>query len=279
MAKGNGQILVVDIDDWFDCLPPTNRARLTTDPKLNPQNNTDIYFEIIENVDAIICSTPALHDFYKQKYPHKMVFMIRNAIDIQRWTPKQQPVSTPVIGWVGATPWRAFDLEELSGFMDRFLQSNNTTFHHAGAVKGAKSAHSLLRVDTKRFSFEFMQPITNLPYLYRNIDIGVVPLQDIPFNQAKSYLKGLEYVAAGIPFVASATEEYRYLADKGIGRVANSEEEWENHLQELMDYEIRKHEAHRNRLALLKSFTMENMSVAWNDAFTQILNKITQTSV
>ena len=35
-----------------------------------------------------------------------------------------------------------------------------------------------------------------------NITVGMVPLALTPFNQAKSYIKGLEFAARGVPFVA-----------------------------------------------------------------------------
>jgi hypothetical protein len=77
-------------------------------------------------------------------------------------------------------------------------------------------------------------------------DIGVVPLSDHPFNRAKSFIKGLEYAAAGIPFVASCSPEYLRLRDEfGIGRVAVSKEQWLRHIHELADPDVRQEEAVR----------------------------------
>jgi hypothetical protein len=45
--------------------------------------------------------------------------------------------------------------------------------------------------------------------MLNGIHVGLVPLTRGPFNEAKSYLKGLEYAAAGIPFIATPTEEYQ----------------------------------------------------------------------
>lgn len=272
IAKANKVRVVVDIDDWFDNLPETNRARQQTDPELHKDNNRDIYFQIIEMADALICSTPFLHDFYSKKHPTKPVFMVRNSIDIGRWPKRNTRRSVPVIGWVGATPWRSRDLEQLSSFFKEYLISQNTTFHHSGHIAAADSAASLLGIDDKQVSTTPMLPMTQLPELYKNIDIGIVPLNNVEFNHAKSYLKGLEYAAAGIPFVASHTPEYQYLADSGVGRIAKTDGEWIAHFNELMDYNMRVDESELNKEIITEHFSIDSFASQWEHVYTSIMD-------
>lgn len=267
-----GKKVVVDIDDWFDDLPLSNRARDITDPKTNPENNRDIYFEIIEMAHALICSTQFLYDFYSAKHPGKPIFLVRNSIDTGRWVPKQQQAKIPNIGWCGATPWRAHDLEQLSGFFNDFLASRNVKFHHAGHIPSGPSVADLMKIDVSRFSHTPMMPILELPKLLSPIDIGIVPLNNIPFNHAKSYLKGLEYAAAGIPFVASYSPEYQLLADAGVGRIARTENEWTSHLDELMNYKMRQDEAAVNREIVEDQFSMQSHSRQWLQVFSDIMD-------
>jgi glycosyltransferase involved in cell wall biosynthesis len=272
IAKANKVRVVVDIDDWFDNLPETNRARQQTDPELHKDNNRDIYFQVIEMADALICSTPFLYDFYSKKHPTKPVFMVRNSIDIGRWPKRNTRRSVPVIGWVGATPWRSRDLEQLSSFFKEYLISQNTTFHHSGHIAAADSAASLLGIDDKQVSTTPMLPMTQLPELYKNIDIGIVPLNNVEFNHAKSYLKGLEYAAAGIPFVASHTPEYQYLADAGVGRIAKTDEEWIAHFNELMDYNMRVDESELNKEIITEHFSIDSFASQWEHVYTSIMD-------
>ena len=51
------------------------------------------------------------------------------------------------------------------------------------------------------------RPLELHPFLVSAIDVGIVPLADLVFNYAKSWLKGIEYAALGIPFVASDMPE------------------------------------------------------------------------
>jgi len=267
-----GKKIVVDIDDWFDDLPDTNRAKQTTDPEKNPDNNRDIYFEIIDMAHAIICSTQFLYDQYSARYPSKPVFMVRNSIDIARWPQRKMQPKLPVIGWCGATPWRANDLEQLAPFMNDYLKSRHLTFHHAGHIQNAHSVAELMQVDPSIVCLEPMQPITNLPQMLQKIDIGIVPLNDLPFNHAKSYLKGLEYAAAGIPFVASDLPEYRLLAENGVGRIATTAEEWIKHLDELQEYKPRFEEAQNNYGIVKDKYSMTSMSSKWLSVFYEIMD-------
>jgi hypothetical protein len=60
------------------------------------------------------------------------------------------------------------------------------------------------------------------------------PLNKLDFNDAKSFIKGLEYSAAGVPFISEDMEEYSYLYNEyGIGRVAKTEDQWLSHLEDL----------------------------------------------
>ena len=270
IAKGNGQKIVVDIDDWFDNLPDTNRAKDITDPEKNPINNRNIYFEIINRADAITCSTEFLKEFYEKKHPDKPVFLVRNYIDLDRWPKFKRRDGKSVIGWMGATPWRANDLEQLSMFIGDYIKSRKLKFHHSGHIHSAEPAHKLLGIDPKFVTAEIMQPISNLPLLLRQFNVGIVPLNKIDFNRAKSYLKGLEYAAAGIPFVASNLPEYKLLSERGIGRIANSVDDWVYHLDELRSTKMRQDEAIVGYEILSEEFNISLHADKWLSVFSAV---------
>jgi hypothetical protein len=273
MAAELGQKVVVDVDDFFDGLAPTNRAFAATDPNNSPDNNREIYAEIIRKSFAVICSTQFLFDYYSKI--HKNVFLVRNGIDLKRYRRKNHMTNDyrkTTIGWVGATPWRSSDLEELSGFLNNYLIANNLNFHHSGHTTNAATAASQLMIDENRVSTMNLAPISDYPKLFDNIDIGIVPLRDIKFNQAKSFIKGLEYVAAGIPFIASPSPEYKFLFDAGIGRIANTPEEWIYHFDELRNRKMRRDESQEN-LELVKQFSIEAQADNWDATMRFILEQ------
>lgn len=271
-AKEMGQKIVVDIDDWFEGLEKTNMAYTMTDPEKNPRNNRDHYMYIIDNADAIITSTPFLYDFYTKEKGYKNVFMVRNGIDLPRWNQrKDHSRGLPQVGWVGATPWRSMDLETLSPWFGDFLEKNHLSFHHSGHIINANEAANQLGIpkSVKR-SKEPMKPISKYPELFRKIDIGIVPLNNVQFNHAKSGIKGLEYSAAGVPWIASYSPEYEILEEQGIGRLARNEREWMGHLEELLDPRVRKEDIERNLDNIKKYQSMEVRGADWNEVMHQI---------
>jgi glycosyltransferase involved in cell wall biosynthesis len=274
-AKQYGQKIVVDIDDLFDEIHATNMAHDSTDPKKNRDNNRVIYQQIIETADAIICSTPFISDYYKAKFPKKPIFMVRNSIDTDRWTRLNAVKRKPIIGWLGATPWRSLDLEQLSGFFNEYLESRDVKFHHSGYLNWAPLAHNKLGIinPKERVTVSPMVPLMDLPNTYANFDIGIVPLNDIPFNRAKSFIKGLEYAAAGTPFVASALPEYEYLASYGVGKIASTKNEWFDALDSFLSFEERQKESIRYREIIESEFSISARRKEWISVFREI-NKL-----
>jgi len=66
-------------------------------------------------------------------------------------------------------------------------------------------------------------------------DIGVMPISDTPFNRAKCALKAIEYMACGVPTIASRIGEATYLIEDGMnGFLTGSEREWISALEKLM---------------------------------------------
>lgn len=272
LAQAMGQKIIVDIDDWFDGLSSANKAHETTDPQKNPNSNREIYAEIIMAADAVITSTPFLFEYYGKKRHN--VFMVRNGIDLERWKKKQfKPNRRPRIGWVGATHWRSNDLEQLSPFMGEYIKTRNVLFHHSGHNDSAPLAHELIGVDKQYSRTTPMTPILTYPSLMNPIDIGIIPLNNIPFNHAKSFIKGLEYAAAGVPFISSYSPEYQYLADEGIGRIASTPEEWAYHLDELLKIPIRRDEITEN-YSLLNNFSMSARGDDWDATMKFIREKL-----
>ena len=204
----------------------------------------------------------------------KNVFLVRNGIDLPRWRQRNDHSRwLPKVGWVGATPWRSMDLETMSPWFGQFLEKNHLSFHHSGHIINASVAKDQLGIQkTVKTSNEPMKVISQYPELFRKIDIGIVPLNNIGFNHAKSTIKGLEYAAAGVPFIASYSPEYALLEEQGIGRVANNPQEWIGHLEELLDPKVRKEDVERNLENLKTTHTMEIRGNDWASTLEQIKN-------
>lgn len=264
LGKKLGQRIVVDIDDFFAGLHHTNSAYEMTDPAKNRAENRDWMEAIALAADTITVSTPFLKDHYAALHPD--VRMVRNSILPSMFTRRKQQ-HRPIIGWMGAVAWRSEDLETLSGWMPKFIADNHLQFHHSGHVQGFPYAHELIGIPRAGTSVMGMVPMNRLKKLFV-YDLGVVPLNNIPFNHSKSFIKGIEQAAAGIPYVASDLPEYRLLADEGVGYVAGSDEEWTEIMGSLLGKKARMEAAERALSVVLERHTIASRAEEWRSAIT-----------
>ena len=62
---------------------------------------------------------------------------------------------------------------------------------------------------------------------YYDFDVGLMPNSDTPFNRAKCGFKAIEYLACGVPVIASDVGEAKYIVQEGeTGFLAKTENEW-----------------------------------------------------
>lgn len=268
-ARAAGQIVVNDVDDWYDGLDPQNRAFWYTHPKFSPEANRNIYRKAVASSSAITVTTPFLHD--KLKRLGRPVYLLPNAIDLERWD-VQDVTGQAKIGWVGSTGFRSRDLQELRGVLGPFLNRHDLEFVHAGAAPGLGAAGLELGVDENRTSTVSMCSIYDYPKLFEGFNVGLAPLSDVPFNHAKSAIKGLEYAASGIPFVASRAPAYMDLAHRyGVGLIAHRPKHWIRHLEHLLD-EQERIELGRHARKAIAPFDIRTAWQNWAKVYTEILH-------
>lgn len=268
-ARKLGQVVVNDVDDWFWGLDPSNQAFAATHPRpginrqaarrmklkttASPSGDVVSYRKALAASSAVTVSTPYLKERLDQMLGGRVpVIVIRNAIDLDRWTPQAPGDAKPTIGWVGAVAYRSGDLETLRGVLGPVVEHHDLTVVHAGAAPvdllcprcrngeasdvdvamGRASAKDacpqcqgrgrvantaprfaeLAGVDPSRVVERPMASIFDYPDLFAGISLGLVPLRDAPFNHAKSSIKSMEYAASGIPFRAAHSPENRWFA-------------------------------------------------------------------
>jgi glycosyltransferase involved in cell wall biosynthesis len=253
-----GIAVAVDLDDDFLALHPDHRAHGQLD-----EDTTGSYLvQACVAADVVTGPAPALLDRYA---PHGRGALIRNylpewALDV----PDRRHGNT--IGWSGVAADHPGDLEDTGGAVAAVLRAHGARFHVVGPPDGVAERLGLDRPA----SGTGMLSIHDYFQALGSIDVGIVPLEPSRFNTAKSCLKGLEWAAAGVPFVASPTPEYEWLADQGIGRIARTPQEWEERLSELLGDEALRHEfASSARRLVAERFLLPGNAWRWVDAWSQ----------
>jgi hypothetical protein len=244
-ATAAGQIVINDVDDWYWGLSDRNAAKSLTDPKNNPNENIDHYKNILMASSGIITSTPFLTE--KISKWNETVIMHHNYVDMGLFKRRKHMASKmPVVGWMGSTAHRSGDLQILRGFAQRL--SGKVSWHHTGHVESPHFPKFWDEIKVHAGNVtrtNFLKPKDLNEGI--QFDIGIVPLSDIPFNSAKSWIKGIEYAAAGVPFVASSLDEYvRLNKEYNIGILAKRPRDFITHIESLCDVDYRREEADKN---------------------------------
>lgn len=241
-ARRNGQVVVNDVDDWFWGLHPENAAAAVTDPATNRRSNTDHYRSSLEASTLVTVSTPWLaNQITRWGVPTRV---IQNRVSCVDFPHKAHRPVQPVVGWTGSTAHRSGDLSVLAEVASLLPQQQ---WHHTGHHPAHPLFADKIGVARHKVTTLPMLPPWEYPHGFV-FDIGTVPLVGVDFNRAKSFIKGIEYAAAGVPFVASPLPEYIRLRDEyGIGRIAATADEWIAHVAELCDQRARVSEAARQR--------------------------------
>jgi glycosyltransferase involved in cell wall biosynthesis len=265
-ARKLGQTVIIDTDDHFEELPPDNLAFITTDPERNADNNRRHLIDTYSVADGIIVSTKFLEKRMLQY--NDTVYRVPNSLDPNSFIYRFDfSGNKPTIGWVGIMMWRVNDLIEVSAPIKTVVEQNDLRFHHTGIILDKpKWAAEALNIDPNRLTGYTGARPQYYGNVFMPIDIGIVPLQPSPFNEAKSNLKGLEYALSGIPFVASSTQEYRDLAESGAGRVAKNNKEWLKHLKQLLDPEVREFERQKNYKTVVENYNIFTIKYKWSEA-------------
>jgi glycosyltransferase involved in cell wall biosynthesis len=263
-----GQILINDIDDWYWGLHEDNHAYKLTHPDHNKDENIEHYKHIIQECDGVTVSTPFLHKKMIEDFGCKNVHIIENCVTVEDFKYRYANLKKPVVGWVGSTSHRSGDLE----LLQKILNPSRYKVHHSGHVNGA--AWFADKVGLPRD--KVMKTPMHSPRDYAKhsfcFDIGLAPLNDLPFNHAKSWIKAIEYAAAGIPFIASNISEYKRLNETyGLGRLASTPEEWTANIEELLNVQKRGGEGKRGHAIVRDYLDVRHMAAKWSEVLKSFL--------
>lgn len=219
VLQRQGTAVVVEIDDDFHHLPKGHPARVGTSVARNPRRNRDWLKAACEAADLVTVSTPALADVYGT---HGRVAVLPNLVPDHYLDIVPEPHDGVRVGWTGSTETHVGDLEVTEGGVAEALAGTDATLYIVGTGAGVAEG---LAWDGPMTTTGWVD-IDDYPATYAGLDAAIVPLAPNRFNEAKSWLKGLEAAALGVPFVASPTGPYRRLAELGAGLLAEHRTAW-----------------------------------------------------
>jgi len=272
--------VVMESDDEYIKVPEWNTGYQYYKPR------KDIIKEMLTTANALTVTTPSLRDSYLEY--NKNIHVIKNALDIElidvtppandfvvmkrgkRYT-HQNPETDRIpsaeflearkgkkfIGW-GGSPTHEKDLEIVIPAIKRIVnQEEDVIFGFVGYIH--RSFFEIIPVD-RLFCFSLV-PMAQYFSLYKAIfregDIGIAPVVDLPFNWAKSCLKVIEYNALNILPVASRSVTYSDAINRGY-EAQNLDWDWNSKLRYAINCPD---EEKMERLDSNRKFLEENYSI------------------
>lgn len=176
------------------------------------QENLTRLTKAIQRCDYLTVSTEPLKE--QLSHLHHNIHVLRNYVDLDLYTPymkKEYDPETIVIGW-GGSATHFPDMPEVSqALKDVVKMYDNVKL----AIMGWPDCEFFTDVDREKYIEIPWSSLEEYPKMVSQFDIGVCPLIDTKFNQAKSNLKYIEYGALGIPAICSKVYPYSNTITEG----------------------------------------------------------------
>ena len=268
----DGYAVVVDVDDLF------SHVRQGHSMYGERADQTHRLVKWACNLATMVtASTPGVLDAYAAPEKGRV---IPNFVPEIYLTVKPDLTRIPEVlrvGWTGTVASHPHDLQVTDGAVARTAWERGWQVAAIGPREQAEAVRRALKM-LRRQSLRTTGwlSLADYPQAVASLSVGVVPLEDCLFNDAKSWLKGLEFAALGVPFVASPSAEYVKLRLRGIGFTASRPNKWRSELSALMRNDAyRTEEALANR-ALAAALTIERHAHVWAEVFEEAARRRTR---
>lgn len=231
---------------------------------------------IMRHATAVICGNEYLAG-YAREAGARRVIRVPTVIDTDRYgvrdrtaiapadTSDRSPVAAPadrsdhapdvVIGWIGS-PFSLKFLRGLRPVLQELLDDYPARVHIVGGKKGIGLGDREAVIDwSEEREVELIQ----------GFDIGIMPLEDSPWERGKCGYKLIQYMGCGLPVVGSpvgANEEI--IVEGQNGFKPSDESEWKEALRKLiLSAPLRREMGHKGREMVEAAYSLNGAAEVW----------------
>lgn len=246
--------IIFDIDDAVYLNPDTSLPKFLSFFEDRKQVE-----KIMKLSDMVVVGNNNLEK-YARKF-NKKVVVLPTPVDTQIFKPSQQILEKDkiTVGWIGSKSTNKY-VNFLIPVLNKLNERINLEF-----LLCSNSIDDIL-IDKLNIKVNFLPwSFENEKTFFQKIDIGVMPLPDNEWERCKCGLKLLQYMASGIPSVASPVGINKEIIKDGEnGFLAKDEKEWIDKLFKVcMSDEIRKKFAKNGRKTVEEKYSVNALFPAF----------------
>jgi len=181
--------------------------------------------EIIKMSSRVIVPNIFLKE-YAGKF-NKHIYIIPTPIDTDKFKIAEKSFNKLAIGWVGS-----FTTASYLKVVFNAMQQLSKKYDFVLKIFGAGEIISIPGVKIENYDWHLEEEAG----YFQSMDIGIYPLIDILWARGKAGFKAIQYMAVGVPVVASSVGMVKDFIKDGVnGYLAITEEEWIEKISKLIE--------------------------------------------
>lgn len=221
--------------------------------------------KVLPSFSWVAAGNDYLFDYAKTVNPNSSI--IPTVVDTEFYTAKNldEKKEKLTVGWSGSAGTVKVCLPIIKKAIEELSKKHDFTF----LVIADKDPH--LDWDVKDIRFKKWTPETEVEGI-KQIDIGLMPLNDTEFERGKCGLKAIQYMAVGTPAIVSPVGVNEKIVTPGVnGYHARTNQDWIKHISELLEnHSSRKEMGEKARQTVLDKYSVKVAFEQWRE----ILNKV-----
>lgn len=214
-------------------------------------NKTD---ELISRAQVVTCGNRSIAEYVESKGGHARI--IPTVVDTERFRPRDKETGegATVLGWIGTHSTFPY-LESIFPALQELARTHTFKLKVVGA---GRSLIKLPGVEVESLGWNLEREVED----FQSFDIGLYPIDVALYADkwaaGKSGFKAIQYMAVGIPYVATPVGASAEIGEAGVTHfAASTQDEWRTHLELLVtDTERRKQMGEAGRRHALQHYTV-----------------------
>jgi len=193
------------------------------------------------------------------------VQIVPTVVDLTAYTPRPSGSlhGKPTIGWIGTpSTWTQY-MAPILPLLAQAAQAGGARIVAVGAGRASGASPLLVNLPWTEGS--------EVAHIHQ-MDIGVMPLTDTPWARGKCGYKLIQYMACGLPVIASPVGVNAQIVEHGVnGFLASTDIEWKNALQTLLqDPDLRRRMGAAGRRKVEREYSLQ----VWGPRVAQMLRDV-----